>query len=136
MHIPKYFTIKECFPPYLPFHKSWKLFDERILISADQLRERFGPLIVNINGYTQCGFRTNGSLTSQHRFGKALDLHSKHHSYYNMRKYILEHKIEFPFITFLEIDINWLHIDCRNCTPIKLWSPKRGWQTEKDYLSP
>ena len=112
----------------------WGLFDERILISADQLRARFGPLSCNINGFTQCGLRNNGSLTSQHRFGRALDLHSKHHSYYSIRKYILEHKDEFPHISFLEVDIHWLHIDTRNCDKITIWSPKRGFLTEKEYL--
>lgn len=132
MYTPKYFTESECFPPVVT--PNWSLFDERILISADQLRERFGPLSCNIGKLTQCGFRTNGSLTSQHRFGRGMDLHSSRHSYYKIRQYILEHKEEFPYISFLEVDRNWLHIDCRNCDKITLWSPDRGFLSEKKYL--
>lgn len=132
MYIPKYYTLKELFPS--DAIQRWVSFDERILIMADKLRGVFGPLWVNGHGLTQCGFRTNGSSTSQHRFGRALDLHSDKHSYFKMRKYILDYPDEFPYITFLEIDINWLHIDCRNTGSLKLWSPKRGFVSKEEYL--
>jgi len=134
MYIPKYFSEKECFPPAIT--PNWGLMDDRILKSADKLREKFGPLLCNMRMLTQCGFRTKGSITSQHRFGRAMDLHSSNHSYYNMRKYILTNPDKFPYITFLEVDVNWLHIDCRNNEGIiKLWSPKRGFITKEKYLS-
>lgn len=133
LYKPKYFPEKECFPPGMT--PNWNLMDDRILISADQLREIFGPLTCNISGFTQCGYRTNGSLTSQHRHGRAMDLHSTIHPYYKMREYILNHPEKFPFITFLEVDINWLHIDCRNnYGEIKIWSPKRGFLSKQEYL--
>jgi len=91
---PKYYSESECFP--LSVVPNWGLFDERVLISADKLREVFGPLTCNINGYTQCGYRTNGSLTSQHRFGRAMDLHSTKYSYYEIRKFILKNAELFP----------------------------------------
>lgn len=133
MYIPKHFSTTECFPTH-SIAPNWGLFDERVLISADQLREVFGPLSCNINGYTQCGYRTNGSLTSQHRHGRALDLHTTKYSYYEIRKYILEHQNVFPYISFLECDISWLHIDVRNCSPITLWSPNRGFLTKEEYI--
>lgn len=131
IYIPKYFSLQECFPNDFPH--DWKYFDSRILISADQLREFFGPLWVNGNGLTQCGFRTNGSKTSQHRFGRGLDLHSDKYSSEEIRFYIIKNKKDFPYITFLEIDINWIHIDCRN-SDFSLWSPKRGFVSKEEYL--
>ena len=136
MYVPKYFTLQECFPPEMLASKkaNWGLMDERILESADKLREIFGPLLCNMRMLRQCGFRTNGSLTSQHRFGRGMDLHTSNYSYFEIRKYILEHPEMFPYITFLEADCNWLHLDVRNCKPVTLWSPKRGYLTKKEYL--
>jgi len=131
MYKPKYFNLNECFPKNFP--KGWKYFDDRILISADNLRYLFGPLWVNGRGLTQCGFRTNGSKTSQHKFGRALDLHSDKYDPEEIRMHIINNKQDFPYISFLEVDISWLHIDCRN-SPFSLWSPKRGFIAEKTYL--
>jgi len=136
MYTPTYYPLKECFPPSMISNNTarWRLMDERILISADKIREIFGPMLCNMRTLLQCGFRTNGSLTSQHRMGRAMDLHSYNYSYYEIRKYIIEHPEMFPFITFLEVDRNWLHIDVRNCKPVTLWSPDRGFLTKEEYL--
>lgn len=131
MYVPKYFTLDECFPNDFP--KSWRYFDDRVLKSADKLREIFGSLWVNGHGLTQCGFRTNGSKTSQHRWGRALDLHSNKYSSEEMRMYILKNKDQFPYVSFVEIDISWCHVDCRN-SELKLWSPTRGYVSEETYL--
>ena len=131
MYKPKYFSFKECFP-YSSLY-DWKYMDDRILRSADALREVFGSIWCNGMGLTQCGYRTNGSSTSQHRYGRAMDLHSNTYSSEEMRRYIIEHRDAFPWITFIEIDTSWLHIDCRNDL-FKLWSPKRGFVTQTIYL--
>ena len=131
MYKPKYFVLPECFPEDFP--ADWKYMDSRILKATDTLREIFGPLWCNGRGLTQCGFRTNGSALSQHRFGRALDLHSNNITAEDMRRYIIKNKELFPEITFLEIDISWLHIDCRN-SAFKLWSPKRGFISEELYF--
>lgn len=131
MYIPKYFSLEECFPDNFP--KSWSYFDERILISADKLRWIFGSLWVNGRGLTQCGFRTNGSKTSQHVFGRALDLHSDKYDSEEIRRHIIKNKDQFPYISFIEIDVPQLHIDCRNSL-FKLWSPKRYYVSEETYL--
>ncbi|MCP4341271.1 MAG: hypothetical protein GY799_20900 [Desulfobulbaceae bacterium] len=133
MYIPKYFPLDELFPDGAK--PRWESFDERILRSADALRETFGPLWCNGRGLTQCGFRTNGSETSQHRFGRAIDLHSDTVPYFEMRKFIINNPSKFPDIKFLEIDINWLHIDCRNGGELKLWSPKRGFVLKEGYIN-
>lgn len=128
---PKYFSYKECFPSK-EYH-DWKYIDDRILKSADDLREVFGPLWCNGYGLTQCGLRNEGSKKSQHYFGRAMDLHSKEYSAEEMRMYIINNRDLFKYITFLECDISWLHIDCRNSS-FSLWSPKRGFITEETYL--
>lgn len=127
----KYFKHKECFPD--PSLYNWRNMDSRVLKSADDLREIFGPLWCNGHGLTQCGFRTNGSKTSQHRFGRAMDLHSNKYEAEEIRMFILKNRQLFPYITFLEIDISWIHIDCRN-SDFGLWSPKRGFVSEGVYL--
>jgi hypothetical protein len=128
---PKYFSLKECFPANHPH--DWKYMDSRILKAADKLREVFGPLWCNGRGLTQCGFRTNGSKTSQHRFCRAMDLHSDNYDAETIRMYILGNRKLFSEITFLEVDISWLHIDCRN-DDFTLWSPKRGFVSIENYL--
>lgn len=128
---PKYFNYNELFPSK-SLH-DWKNIDARILKSADDIREIFGPLWCNGHGLTQCGFRTNGSSTSQHRFGRAMDLHSNKYSSEEIRMHILKNREMFPYINFLEIDISWLHIDCRN-DDFELWSPRRGFVSVDNYL--
>lgn len=130
---PKYFSLKECFPKDVK--ACWSLMDDRIMMMADELREVFGPLWVNGRGLTQCGFRTNGSLTSQHRCGRALDLHSDKVPYFEIRKFILDNPDQFKYITFLEVDIDWLHIDCRDSNDVKIWSPQRWYLTKEEYLT-
>jgi hypothetical protein len=131
-YIPKYFTLKELTP--IGFPQRWENFDDRILRSADDLRRVFGPLWCNGYGLDQCGLRIDGSMTSQHKFGRALDLHSNKYSSFEIRKFIIENPKMFPYITFLEVDRSWVHVDTRNCDPIQLWSPKRGFIDKEEYL--
>ncbi len=43
-----------------------------------------------------------------------------------VRKYVIEKKTLFRFITFIEDDVNWFHFDVRNAQRITLWSPVTG----------
>lgn len=137
MYIPKYFTVAECFPPHIVRlwgTAAWSVYDERILRTADLLRQEFGPMACNTGGMTQCGFRTNSPAgsRSQHQYGRALDLHPRLITAEEVRGFIIESQWEpwSEHITFLETDISWLHIDCRNWDKvtfgIQLWSPKNG----------
>ena len=97
-YIPKYFKVHELVHPdeYKAYastpHRLWWAFDNRLLWTADQLREKYGSIVINNwykangNGYTvsdgsykSCGLRSMadkvGAALSQHRFGRALDLH-------------------------------------------------------------
>lgn len=146
-YIPKYFGIKELVSSAI-YHRMkhhgasiFRLFDPRILITADRIRVHFcGPnkpgddsMIVNDwawgGRFQMRGFRhptvdiSEGlilnkdlSMTSQHCFGRAID--------YNFRKTTAEEVIEdiqkhpnaerYEFITGIELGVTWCHNDTRN----------------------
>lgn len=97
-YVPKYFKIHELVHPddykaqLNTLRKLWLAFDSRLLWTADRFRECFGPIVinnwfsgtsskytVNNSGFRFCGLRpmnsTTGAALSQHKFGRALDLH-------------------------------------------------------------
>ena len=134
MYKCKHFDIKELVDIYTyedMKEKSWWLFDERALKTLDRLREKFGVAIVNNwsfgGDYQFRGFRPQDYFLcvpySQHRYGRAFDVTFKHKTAHFVRQYILEHKEEFPYITCLEMDVNWLHFDVRNVEPIMVIKP-------------
>jgi len=132
IYVPKYFSVQEYVDPrtYAKFGDSSIMFmDPRILYTADRIRERYGkPVYINtysISNYKgkvlrHCGFRpityANGADWSEHRHGRALDLHVVGVSAEQIRKDILAdpwHE-DFKYITCIEGKVNWLHIDCRS----------------------
>lgn len=124
--------------------------DRRIVISIEQLR---GNLIaagydnpITINNWVWGGPRQYSGLrtpqsadysnTSQHSRGRAIDGVSKT-PIEVIHKHILENLHLYPHIRFIEIDIGWLHIDCRDNAcgkPVVCWSPKRGFVSPETYL--
>lgn len=77
-----FFKIKELVHP--SFLKTsevvlWRLFNEQLLRSADNIRRKYGACTVNADGLTDCGLRQmdskTGAMFSAHKFGCALDLH-------------------------------------------------------------
>lgn len=135
MYICKHFDIRELVPPQVykdRGDKAWELFDERMLITLDSLRDRFGPAIVNNWHYggkrKWSGLRTNespyGSAYSQHRFGRAADVIFSNHSAEAVREAVLVERSEhFPFVHSIELGVSWFHFDVRNCTPVKTFRP-------------
>ncbi|MGF1788738.1 D-Ala-D-Ala carboxypeptidase family metallohydrolase [Photobacterium swingsii] len=123
--------------------KSIELMDERILITLDQLRINLGrPITVNNwiwNGqFQQRGLRTQEakeySKYSQHTFGRAVDFDVKGMSASEVRAHILTNINLYPFISFVEVGINWVHVDVRNCD-LTCWHPKRGVLSVEQVLS-
>ena len=133
----KYFKIHELVPPEVyeaRGEKAWELMDDRILQSIDKLRERFGPATINNYEYggdrEWSGLRTPSSPWfspySQHTFGRAVDVIFRDTTAEEARKKIIhDHDSdEYEYnITSIESDVPWLHIDCRNCEPLKVFSP-------------
>lgn len=166
MYIPKHFTPKECFPPEIAPRDSnkfdtrnWRRFRPEVLVSSDMLRDNYGPMTGNEGKLKGCGFRLplmkgskilyNINALSDHCFGGAMDLHPKEETVEKIRMDIVRYPGLYPFITFLEIDITWLHIAYRNNVIIKndlhrynssldgrieLWSPVRGFVPLHEYL--
>lgn len=126
MYTPKHFSLFEIVPEdiYRDYHGSeilWWLFDDRILMAADLIRDRFGPMTINdwyyggsnhFRGFrpADCGV---GATLSQHKFGRALDLIPSDVSAHQIRAAIIEKDVAANLITCVEENIPWLHIDCR-----------------------
>lgn len=101
------------------------LFDSRLLYTLDCLREHFG-VRMHINNWqwggdrNYSGFRPAdckiGAKHSQHRYGRAADIIIPNGEYdaEHMRLKIFENNILFPYITYMEDGVDWLHVDCRN----------------------
>jgi hypothetical protein len=116
----KHFSIHELVPPNTfkqRAEKAWELLDERLLITLDRLRERYGPMTVN-NYYwgkdrEWSGLRTKESPYyspySQHSFGRAADCLFKNISAEVVRKEILANPNDptFELIGSLVINDNY-----------------------------
>jgi len=136
MYKCEWFEIRELVPHgiWKSADEEWKLrimFDDRLLRVIDKLRETYGKMVINDwhwkGDRTMSGFRpwdsTVGSHFSQHKFGRAVDLHPGE-GVEHIRQDIME-KAE-PFmeeIKGLEMEISWLHIDVRNAEDLVTFSP-------------
>ncbi|MCW9013737.1 MAG: hypothetical protein OQL06_08130 [Gammaproteobacteria bacterium] len=131
-----HFAIHELVPPevfYSRGEKAWELLDERLLISLDRLRERYGSMTVNNYHWGKArewsGLRTSDSPYyshfSQHSFGRAADCLFKHKTAEQVRQDILAHPDDaaFELIGSIELGVSWLHFDVRNCERIKTYYP-------------
>ena len=125
--ISKHFVLEEFFEKDLVHSqvgdRLLSYLDPRILDICDFLRERYGPATVNnwhLGGeLEQCGFRRPsskvGASCSQHKFGRAADLHFAGITAHEIRT---DMKLDqAPFmragITAIEEGVTWLHVDCR-----------------------
>lgn len=132
-YVPKYFKLHEMLPyNFYMLHQRlgaylWTIcFDWRILWTGDRLRERWGTTICNDyswgGNHRERGLRTpdttTGTVLSQHKFGRALDLKFKNISAHEAREQILGDPWgnDFKYITCVEVGlaVTWLHLDVRN----------------------
>lgn len=125
---PKYFELRELVGPAVHAkwgERAWQFLQAPALITLDQLRERFGRIIVNNwhagGTYKESGLRdfetSTGAGMSQHKFGGAFDTKPRDTTPQAMHAYILAHPGEFPYLTTLEAiesTPTWLHFDVRN----------------------
>jgi len=122
-YIPKYFKLYELVPPEafaLTNINQWWFFDPRILYTADKIRARYGKMLCNTyywggeNKYR--GWRPFdclvGARFSQHKFGRALDLVPFEATVEEIREDIRQG--EFNYVSCIELEVSWLHIDVRN----------------------
>ena len=129
-YIPKYLTLEELLPQEVfeelardnQLYRGWWIFDAGILKSADIIREKYGKILCNTwvyggnhhyRGYRPPGCRV-GNKYSQHRFGRGLDLEPLDTPVDVIRDDIINKGENYLFITAVELDVSWLHIDSRN----------------------
>ncbi|MFB5180963.1 hypothetical protein [Vibrio alginolyticus] len=155
---PQHFQLKELVSRAMWERRGEKcieLFDPRLLITLDQLREDLGrPITVNNwcfggnleqrglrdegyyieealkDGYTTAdGLADYAESLSQHKYGRAVDFNVKGMTAAEVRAHIHKNKHKYPFITFIETDISWCHIDVRGGN-YRIWSPSRGFVSQ------
>lgn len=138
MYVPKHFKLHELLPPELYNElreqegKGWRLFDDRLLRTLDQLKAVFPKGSITINNYfwggnrRWSGLRTPGSsdysITSQHSYGRAADCLFSAYDEAEVRQYIISNPDEFLWIKGVEAGVSWLHIDCRNSDEMQVFS--------------
>lgn len=136
MYTCKHFAIHELVPPNAykeRGEKAWQLLDDRLLMTLDKLRERFGVMTVNSYHWggdrEWSGLRTSDSPYyspySQHSFGRAADCLFGAASVEAVRQEILANPDDpdFALIGSLELGVSWLHFDVRNCDRIMTYRP-------------
>lgn len=132
---PTHFDLQELVDPdtFATYgERAWQFLDPRLLANMDRIRNRYDrPIWVNswnIPGgkFSYRGFRPpsykGGAPFSQHRFGRAFDFDVQGMTAEEVREDIRKNPDNFDFssITCVELDTNWVHVDCRN-VPKRIW---------------
>lgn len=136
MYRCEHFAIHELVPPRVYRERgelAWELLDERLLVTLDRLRGRYGSMTVNNYHWGKdrewSGLRTRESPYfspfSQHSFGRAADCLFSETTAEQVRQEILGSPgdPDFELIGSLELGVSWLHFDVRNCDRIKTYYP-------------
>ena len=123
----KYFEIFELVPESLYKSKgesAWRYIPEQLIVAIDTIKERFPNGTATINNYFWGGNRKWSGLrtpeskyyspTSMHSFMMAADIVFSDYSADEVRKDIINNPDVYPTIKGLELDVSWVHIDCRN----------------------
>lgn len=131
----KYFKIHELVPEHIYEaykEKGWKFIDSRLIETIDSLKGYFNLGTMTINNYYWNGDRKWSGLrmpsspyyseTSQHSFGRAVDIVFSDYTAEEARNYIINNQDKFQYIKGLELDVSWLHIDIRNEDNIVLFN--------------
>lgn len=126
-HLPeiRHFKVEE----FVSSHVYWTfgprsiiVMDWRIIKTVVSLREVFDrPVTINdwvFGGNREySGFRepncSIGVTFSQHRFGRAIDCLIKNTLADEVRRYVVNHRRHFPYVTAMEDGVPWVHLDCR-----------------------
>ena len=120
-----YFTTKELVPPetYLKLgDTALTLFDKKILITLEFIREQLGkPITVN-NWHTGGHFKYRGfrpadckvgALKSAHKTGEAVDFNVKNMTAEDVRVWLKKNADILPYPIRCESEVSWVHIDTR-----------------------
>ncbi len=123
----KYFRIEELVPKHIyekRGDKAWELIDYGIILTIDKLKTIFPNGTITINNWVWNGDRQWSGLrtpespyyssTSQHSYGRAVDILFSAYDNQEVAQYVLDNPSEFPFIKGVERGVSWCHLDCRN----------------------
>lgn len=104
--------------------RAWSLIDSRLIESIDTIKENFPKGTITINNWVFGGNREWSGLrtfsspyfsqSSQHTFGRAVDMVFSHYDVNDVRNAIMSNIELYPHIRGIELDVSWLHIDVRN----------------------
>ena len=152
MYIPAHFSIEELVPPLVyeqRGERAWQLLDDRLLMTIDAMRDRFGAMVINTwhskklqkyFGYRQySGLRTVGfymdvygddrgyekyfNSYSQHKYGRAFDALFAQYEAEEVRRIVREEQGRFPYLRAMENNVSWFHGDIRNVKPLMEFTP-------------
>ena len=123
----RHFAIHELVPPkiYKKYgEKAWRFVPVILIISIDTIKDRFPNGTMTINNYKWGGERKWSGLrtflssffskTSMHSFGNAIDAIFSAYDVEEVRQDIINNPEVYPHIKGLELNVTWLHADCRN----------------------
>lgn len=142
---PKQFAVKELVPKTAIKRfgdNAIYLIDPLVLLSLQQLRNKFGRMVI-LNDYRQQSSLRTASYYgsdsayansySMHKYGKALDIIPLDTPLDDIHDFMAKNPDYFPFIHFVEVGmlkngkkISWLHIDTRNQPGMTFWSERDG----------
>jgi hypothetical protein len=140
MYKCKHFKLHELVDPTtykVKGETAWELLDSRLLITLDRMRDKYGRMTINNwfwDGEREwSGLRTPDSpyysTYSQHTYGRAADIIFADYTAEQVRQDIVQsinhtHRIDkiYEYITAVELNVNWLHFDVRNCQQLKTFN--------------
>ena len=115
--LTKYFKAEELLPDG---YTDTSVLDPKLLILIDQVRELLNvPCTINSGSREYCGWRPEncsvGAPRSQHKLGRAADLHPVGMTADDARHLIRKAVAcgMLPLLGGVEEGVSWLHIDCR-----------------------
>jgi hypothetical protein len=115
-NLTKYFDAEELLPDGFT---DVSVLDPKLLYLIDQVRELLDvPCTINADGRQWCGYRTPectvGAAHSQHKLGRAADLHPVGMSAEDARTLIRKAVSEglLPDLGSVENNVSWLHVAC------------------------
>ena len=126
MKVSKNFSLQEFVsPPVFDRYQEKALWfvDDRMIQTCQKLRDNLNVPITSNNWYCggdidDSGLRVQGmpnySSTSQHAFGRAVNIRSKDISVEELGHHIDQNKDSYPYITSIKRNASWLHIDFQN----------------------
>ena len=111
--------------------KAWQLFDPRLIITLDWLRERLNkPIYVNNwdsgGKFDERGLRCiqcplvkkaiaeNRLYMSAHMLGQAVDMDIEGLVAEEVRQWLVKNKNTLPYPIRLEADVSWVHLDVQD----------------------